>query len=143
VSWGLDWEHNFVNPFLDTLHSKFGVTAQVHPYWTVYLSVLSRNDDIWKYYERGDDKINPVVDLLKSFNLFNIEDRKESNFKMKSISLGLVHDLHDWEMRFDYTGNRELSYDGSRYIWNNTYSISLGLKEVRDLLIHSKFSERD
>ena len=143
VSWELDWAHNFVNPFLDTLRSTFGVTAQVHPYWTVYLSVLSRNDDIWKYYKSGDEKINPAVDFLKSFNFFNIEDRKESNFKMKSISLGFVHDLHDWEMRFDYTGNRELSYDGSKYIWNNTYSISIGLKEVRDLLIHTKFSERD
>lgn len=148
VSWELDWEHNFVNPFLDTLRSMFGVTMQVHPYWTFYLSVLSRNDDIWRYFqksasERGEKQINPLVDLLKSFNFFNTDDRKDSYFKMKGISLGFIHDLHDWEMRFDYTGNRELSYDGSKYIWNNTYSISIGLKEVRDLLIHTKFSERD
>ena len=27
---------------------------------------------------------------------------------MKSISFGLLHDLHDWELMFDYTGSREL-----------------------------------
>jgi hypothetical protein len=141
LGWELSWKHYFVNPVLDTLRSTFGVSAQVHPYWLLYLSVTSRNDDIWKYYNSGDEKVNPFVDLLKSFNFFNTNDRKESNFKMKSISLGFVHDLHDWEMKFDYTGSRELSYDGSRYVWNNTYSISIGLKEVKSLNIHTEFNE--
>jgi len=142
LSWELSWRHYFVNPVLDTLRSTFGVSAQVHPYWLLYLSVTSRNDDIWKYYKSGDEKVNPFVDLLKSFNFFDINDRKESNFKLKSVSLGFLHDLHDWEMKFDYTGNRELSYDGSRYIWNNTYSISIGLKEVKGMNIHTEFNER-
>jgi len=147
VNWNIDWEHNFVNPLLDTLRSIFGINAQIHRYWTLYFSVLSRNDDIWRYIpksasERGVKRINPVVDLLKSFNFFNVDDRKASYFKMKGISMGFVHDLHDWEMRFDYTGNRELSFDGSKYLWNNTYSISIGLKEVEGLIIHREYNER-
>jgi hypothetical protein len=142
LGWELNWKHYFVNPVLDTLRSTFGVSAQVHPYWTLYLSVVSRNDDFWKYYKSGAEKVNPLVDLLKSFNFFNIEDRKESNFKLKGISLGFIHDLHDWEMKFDYTGNQELSPDGSRYIWNNTYSISIGLKDVKNLNIHTEFNEQ-
>jgi hypothetical protein len=142
LSWELNWKHYFVNPVLDTLRSTFGVSAQVHPYWTLYLSVASRNDDFWKYYKSGAEKVNPVVDLLKSFNFFNIEDRKDSNFKLKGISLGFIHDLHDWEMKFDYSGNQEISPDGSRYIWNNTYSISIGLKDVKNFNIHTQFSEQ-
>jgi hypothetical protein len=61
---------------------------------------------------------------------------------MKGISLGLIHDLHDWELRVDYTGNRQLSFDGNRYIWNNTYSISLGLKEIESLRIHTQYADR-
>ena len=61
---------------------------------------------------------------------------------MKSISLGFVHDLHDWELRFDYTGTRELSYDGSKYIWDNVYSVSLGLKEAENIALHTTYSER-
>lgn len=147
AGWLLDWEHNFINPVLDNLSSLFSLNALVHPLWTFYFSVLSRNDDIWRYIpksarERGQEPVNPVKDLLKSFNFFNVEDRKDSYFKMKSLSLGLIHDLHDWELKFDYTGNRELSFDGSRYLWNNTYSVSIGLKEVEGVNMHTEYSER-
>jgi hypothetical protein len=138
IQWNLDWEHNFVNPRLDILRSSFGLNARVHRYWELYLTVLSRNDDLWRYEKLGD----PFVDLLKSFNFFNTEDREESLFKIKGISLGFIHDLHDWELRFDYTGNRQLSFDQSRYLWNNTYSISLGLKEIESLRIHTQYAER-
>jgi len=145
--WDLEWEHNFVNPVLDALRSTFTASVQVHPYMFLYFSVHSRNDDIWRYLpntaeERGEEPVNPFIDLVKSFNFFNKEDRKESNFKMKSVSMGLIHDLHEWELKFDYTGNRELNTTRTSYIWNNTYSISIGLKEVEDIDIHTTFSER-
>ena len=143
IEWDVEWRHFFVNPLLDTLVSEFGVNAPVHPNWTLYLTVVSRNDDMWRYFPKTAGRpINPLIDLLKSFNFFNSDDRKESNFKMKSISLGFVHDLHDWELRFDYTGTRELSYDGSKYIWDNVYSVSLGLKEAENIALHTTYSER-
>jgi len=145
--WNFTWEHNFINPVLDTLRSTFSAQAQVHPYLFLYFSVHSRNDDIWRYFpdtaeQKGVEVVNPLIDLAKSVNFFNPEHRKESNFKMKSISLGLIHDLHEWELKFDYTGNRELNAERSRYLWNNTYSVSIGLKEVEDVDIHTTFSER-
>lgn len=147
VQWDLEWEHSFINPLLDTLYSKFGVTAHVHRFLTLYFSVLSRNDSVWRYIpkvskEQGLDPINPLEDLLKSFNFFNRDDRESSLFKMKSISFGFIRDLHDWELKFDYTGNRELSYDESSYLWNNTYSVSIGLKEVEEVNISSKIREK-
>ncbi len=143
IGWDFEWRHFFINPLLDTLVSKFGVEAPVHPKWTFYLGVVSRNDDVWRYFPKtAANPINPLVDLLKSFNFFNVEDREESNFKMKSISLGFVHDLHDWELSFDYTGTRELSFDGSKYIWDNVYSVSLGLKEVENIELHTTYSKR-
>jgi hypothetical protein len=146
VDWELDWEHNFIDPLLDVLHSTFEVDMVFHRYLTLYFSVYSRNENVWRYFpsiasDRGVETVNPVVDLLRSFNFFNVEDRKSSNFKLKSISVGLIRDLHDWQLKFDYTGNRELSYDGSRYLWNNTFSVSIGLKEVEDMDIHTTFSD--
>jgi hypothetical protein len=145
--WDLKWNHNFINPVVDTLRSNLGVNAQVHRFWTLYLSVRSWNDDIWRYFpevaeEKGVEPINPFVDLLKSFNFFNAEDRKESYFKMKGISVGFIHDLHDWELMFDYTGTRELSYDGKQYIWDNIFTVSVGLKEVENIKVHTKYNTR-
>jgi lipopolysaccharide assembly outer membrane protein LptD (OstA) len=144
IGWNLNWEHYFVNPVIDSFSSLFTLNVQLHKYWMFYYTVLSRNDNLWKYFPEtaGGDLINPFVDLAKSFNFFNVEDRKESNFKMKSISFGIIHDLHDWQMIFDYTGSRELSYDGSRYLWNNTYSVSIALKEVKGIDFHTALNDR-
>ncbi len=144
VEWLIDWEHNFVNPVLDSFSSILVLDFQIHKYWTLYYTVLSRNDNLWRYFPgtAGSNRINPFVDLAKSFNFFNVEHRKESLFKMKSISFGLIHDLHDWELMFDYTGSRELAFDGSKYIWNNTFSVGLGLKEVNGMNFNTVFNDR-
>ncbi|MGQ9615292.1 MAG: hypothetical protein ACUVWJ_02710 [Spirochaetota bacterium] len=145
--WELSWNHNFMNPFVDGLQSVLKVSVELHRFWSTYFQVYSRNDAIWRYLpetagERGVKTLNPFLDLVKSFNFFNTDDRKASQFKLKSISFGFIHDLHDWELKFDYTGNRELSYDGKRYIWDDTYSISIRLKDVEGADIHTKFQER-
>jgi hypothetical protein len=144
VSWQLDWEHYFINKVLDSFSSLFTLDVQIHRYWTFYYKVLSRNDKLWKYFPdtAGGEYKKPFTDLVKSFNFFSVEDRKESDFNMKSISLGIIHDLHDWQMMFDYTGSRELSYDGSKYLWNNTYSVSIGLKEVKGMEFHTALNDR-
>jgi hypothetical protein len=116
-------------------------------YMSAYFKVLSRNEELWRYFpsaarERGLEPVNPATDLLKSFNFFDRSDREESNFKLKSISLGLIRDLHDWELQLDYTGTRDLSYDGTRYVWDNIFSISIGLREVESVKAHGTFTDR-
>jgi hypothetical protein len=145
LSWDLDWIHYFQNPELDVLDSTFRIDLR-YERLTAYFAVLSRNEFLWKYFrssarERGIEPVNPLVDLLKSYNFFDRDDREESNFKLKTISLGLVRDLHDWELKFDYTGNRELSFDGTRYIWDNTFSISIGLRDVEGVRVHTTLNE--
>ncbi len=146
LSWDLDWYHYFVNPTLDTLDSTFRLDVSFR-YMSAYFKVLSRNEDLWRYFpsaarDRGLEPINPVVDLVKSFNFFDREDREESNFKLKAISFGVIRDLHDWELKLDYTGSRALSYDGTRYVWDNLFSISIGLREVESVKAHATFTDR-
>ena len=138
ISWDLVWHHNFITPRVDDLRSIFRIDADLHRYWKVYLRTLSLNENMWRYYSsETENPINPVVDLLKSFNFFNTEDRKASNFKLKTISFGFVRDLHEWELVFDYTGRRELIPNGTTYRWEQTFSISLGLKKVEGVRIHT------
>ncbi len=145
VSWSVNWQHNFINPEVDFLTSTFFVKTKLLSTLDVYLGFYSRNDEMWRYFtstskKYGVERINPLTDLLKSFNFFNINDRKESNFKLKAFSFGFVHDLHEWELKFDYTGRHELSYDRTRYVWNNIYSISIGLKKVKNARFTREFS---
>ena len=138
VTWDLVWHHNFITPRADELRSIFRIDADIHRYWKVYLRTLSLNENMWRYYSsETENPINPAVDLLKSFNFFNTEDRKASNFKLKTISFGFVRDLHEWELIFDYTGRRELIPNGTTYYWEQTFSISLGLKQVEGVRIHT------
>ena len=61
----------------------------------------------------------------------------KANFKLKTISFGFVRDLHEWELQFDYTGGRELLPSGTTYRWEQTFSVSLGLKPVEGVRIHT------
>jgi lipopolysaccharide assembly outer membrane protein LptD (OstA) len=147
ISYDLEWHHNFINPIIDELRSIFRIDATFHRFWTAYFSVYSRNEEIWRYFpntarKQGVEPINPVTDLLKSYNFFNRDDRKASHFKLKSLSFGLVRELHDWELKFDYTGNRELAFDGSKFEWDQTFSVSISLKEVEGVDIKTSFNEK-
>ena len=138
LTWDFVWHHNFSTARNDELRSIFRVDADLHQFWKVYIRTLSLNEQMWKYFpSETDNPINPVVDLLKSFNFFNTEDRKASNFKLKTISFGFVRDLHEWELIFDYTGSRELIPNGTTYRWEQTFTIALGLKQVEGVRIHT------
>jgi hypothetical protein len=138
LTWDFVWHHNFSTARNDELRSIFRVDADLHQFWKVYIRTLSLNENMWKYFaSETDNPINPAVDLLKSFNFFNTEDRKASNFKLKTISFGFVRDLHEWELIFDYTGSRELIPNGTTYRWEQTFTIALGLKQVEGVRIHT------
>jgi hypothetical protein len=138
LTWDFVWHHNFITPRVDELRSIFRVDADIHRFWKVYLRTLSLNENMWRYFpSETENPINPVKDLLMSFNFFNSEDRKASNFKLKTISFGFVRDLHEWELIFDYTGQRSLIPDGTAYRWEQTFTISLGLKQVEGVRIHT------
>ncbi len=70
--------------------------------------------------------VNPLSDLLRSFNFFNIEDRYASSFKIKNLSFRMIHHLHDWDVSVQYSGSPTLKTenDGTRrYVWEPTFSI--------------------
>jgi hypothetical protein len=141
--WDLIWEHNFPDPLLDVFSSVFGVDAKPHPLWTFSFGVLSRNEDFWKYFSKTNpDPVNPLNDLLKSFNFFDKDDREESNFKLKGVMVGFSRDLHDWLLTASYRGDVELSYDRESYEWNNTFTVGLSLNNVPNADISASFSER-
>ncbi len=75
----------------------------------------------------GESEVNPLVDLLRSFNFFNTSDRFLSSFKLRSLSLKAVHHLHDWDVTLEYQGSPQLQTIGGvpQYAWTPAFAIQV------------------
>lgn len=83
---------------------------KIHEFLDISFSALSRNDVIARYFQ---DSLNlPIVipgeknvfkDLAYSFYFWDERMRRQSGFKLKSLSLDLTHYLKDWIMKFSYS----------------------------------------
>ena len=83
---------------------------KIHEFLDISFSALSRNDVIARYFQ---DSLNlPIVipgeknvfkDLAYSFYFWDERIRRQSGFKLKSLTLDLTHYLKDWIMKFSYS----------------------------------------
>ncbi len=118
------------------------LTLKIHEFLDVSFSSTSSNEVIARYYQDFINLPAPLpgeknvfVDLLKSFNFLDIQDRKESGFKLQSLNFQLTHYLHDWTMHFRTSLKPELKISGSTYRYEFTPLISFIVqwKPVTDL----------
>ncbi|MDE6705809.1 MAG: hypothetical protein K2J81_07895, partial [Treponemataceae bacterium] len=76
-------------------------TFKINNVLDITFSAESRNDSIYRYvttYSDDQQLINPLTDLIDSFNFFDTSKREASNFKLKQFSVKVTHDLHDWDL---------------------------------------------
>ncbi len=74
----------------------------------------------------GLEPVNVFVDLSKSFNFFNSQDRKDSLFKIKKFSSGFKFNFYDWKFVGEYNLEPDLLIgpDGIYSpIWRNNFTI--------------------
>jgi len=106
----------FIYKFLEFSFSSVHTNNLTHRYFPAFTNEL---DIPW---------MNPITDLMRSFNFWNINDRYSSAFKLKNITLKAIHHLHDWDLSFIYEGKPILFTDVSgdlKYRWDSTFSIFL------------------
>jgi lipopolysaccharide assembly outer membrane protein LptD (OstA) len=92
------------------------------------ITTNSYNNQTYRYFPgMTNDRVPLITDLLKSFNFFNIQDRYESAFKLKSIVVDMVHHMHDWDLTLRYEGKPMLETQAGRpvYTWSDSFSIML------------------
>lgn len=58
---------------------------------------------------------NIFVDLAKSFNFWDMDDRRNSGFKLKTLEVEMKHYLHDWTASFKAVITPELRTSGGDY----------------------------
>ena len=94
------------------------INFSIYEFLTLKIGTISRNDVIARYFQDSlnlgvtiPGEKNMLTDLLKSFYFWDTKARKESGFKIKSINIGLEHNLKDWTMNFSYSFTPELKYN--------------------------------
>lgn len=114
---------------------------EINDFLTFGINVASHNYRTYLYFpdwaNRADmEWINPVIDLLKSFNFFSEQDRRNSNFKLDTVGINLTHRLHDWDLKLTYSGKQDIvtGADGiSKYEWKPDFTLSLEWNPIPEL----------
>ncbi len=113
-------------------------------------SSLSNNTRTYMYIPGWSAiQVNPLTDLLRSFNFFNEDDRTRSGFKIQTISLKAVQHFPDWDLSVTYSGSPQLithtKTDGTQFQqneWAPTFAIQVQWKGVTEIKsnIHQEYT---
>ncbi|MBN1241450.1 MAG: LPS-assembly protein LptD [Spirochaetales bacterium] len=102
-----------------TLSLTLGVNFEVADRFTLSFSSVSRNQSFWRYFPGLFDfpgtiePVNPVRDVLDSFDFFSPgqEGRYRSLWKLSSLSVKLLRELHDWDLSLELSARPVLRSD--------------------------------
>jgi len=143
IAWTLDVNANAQQSFLrftdSYLNFVLGFTLKVHEILDISFASTSKNSALWRYYPGlfeipsgyEVEAINPLEDLLKSFNFFKTSDREESLFKLKSLSITATHYLHDWDLAMKFSITPVL--DDGDYVFQPSLSFTLAWRSVSQI----------
>lgn len=124
-----------------SLDVEFSFTAGVYEFLDLSISSTSSNALVYRYVPSLADRVgvepkNGFADLARSFNFFNLEDRRESDFNLKRVDVEATHYLGDWVLSFEYAGipERVEGDDGrDRFEWRREFAIFLEWLPIPEL----------
>ena len=145
------WYLNFQNHIDNLFDFSPSLTLTVYKSLDLTFSSLSNNTRTYLYIPgwSGLPWVNPLTDLLQSFNFFNNDDRRRSGFKIQTISLMAVQHFPDWDVSVQYQGSPQLithtNLLGAQYVqneWSPTFSIQVQWKAVSEVksTIHQEYT---
>lgn len=137
TTWRMDLQEYTNN----ALVVDFGFDFQIHRFLKIHFNTRSENNRTYRYipfFARGlgEEWLNPVTDLLKSFNFFNTQHRHESSFKLKQLDFKIVHHLGDWDLSLQYTGMPDFFEPpgaSPRWVWSSEATVLLQWNPIRPI----------
>lgn len=140
---GANARQSFVRFTDSSLDFNLSFTFKVHEFLDIQFAAASRNSSLWRYFPNAFDlpagldiePVNPLLDLLKSFNVFDPDgsDRLESLFKLKSVSVKAIHYLHDWNLSMELAVRPILDQDTLAYDFRTSLTVLLAWKSVPEI----------
>jgi hypothetical protein len=114
---------NLQTPTINELDFTFNLNFSIYKFLDLTFSSVSYNNQTYLYF--APYNLDPISDLLKSFNFFNVQDRYTSNFKIRSVSVKLVHHLRDWDISLQYSGSPQLNTTTNAIQWTPTFTLQV------------------
>jgi hypothetical protein len=116
------------------LRFSMGVNMRIVNFMVFSVSALSENAMMYRYFQNmpffdspptplyDEVETNFFKDLLNSFRFDNPELRRQSGFKLRGISMSLLHHLGDWNARLTVTTTPILPEGATSYRFQNELS---------------------
>lgn len=135
---------SFLRFSTSSLSLNLSFSFKIFEFLELTFSSVSYNSSMWRYYsdlfvlpaEFGNlEPINPIVDILNGFRFFDADDslRRASLFKLKSLSLDLVHYMEDWNLTFNLTATPYLNTEIQNYEFRTTFTVKLAWLAVPEI----------
>lgn len=123
------WNINLRQPTDNIFTFSWTQELKIYKFLDLRFTISSTNKAMYLYFDGWrnqlgiPDNYNFFQDLAKSFNFFNSEDRRDSQFNMDRIDLSLVHHLRSWDLSIEYSGWPALDSTGTNYRWKSEFSL--------------------
>ncbi len=136
------WSMNLLKPTDTSFNFNLSFTLFIAEFLDLSFKSESVNRAFFRYFPGSSNElglsetVNPLLDLLKSFNFFNKNDRLASNFNLNLMDFTAVHHLKDWDLNVEYTGKPVIVTSADlhqEYQWNSNFSIFLSWKPIPEL----------
>ena len=119
---------------------------RIHRFLELSFTSTSVNRHLYRYLpaaaeQAGERWVNPIVDLARSFNFLNDEDRIASAFKLESLRVEALHRLGDWNLSLAYRGrpeqhteyNPDTGREEPRIVWTPALSVEVRWVPIPEL----------
>jgi hypothetical protein len=127
-----------------------GITLEIDAYIAEFfdftLTLNSENRGVYAYVpayadELGIERKDPVLDFLRSLNVFDSGDLLDTNFNLQNLSLKAVHQMHDWDLSFIYNGEPVLDSTQKKYRWQSEFTILVQWKPVPEIRKEAEYGD--
>jgi hypothetical protein len=137
------WSMNILQFTDNSLDFSLTFDFWLYRFLKLSLTTSSYNNRTFLYFPKlaeklGQAPVNPIEDLINSFNFFDREARELSGFNLRGIKVEAVHYLHDWNLSLSYEGKPYLMEEDNEYQWRSNFSVILQWQPIPELRSHLK-----
>jgi hypothetical protein len=152
LNYGVD--SSFAFDFQRYTQSSFtfvlSTTFKISEFLDLTFASSSKNSVVYRYFQdmpafglplRLPGETNPLADLLDSFAFSDVEKRKASGFKLKSLSVKATHYLGDWTAQLGYETTPYLDSVTRTYKFTSEISFLVKWTPVPEFRAETLFDE--